>query len=102
MLIDRMERMPWPWIRRHGLTVRWLDGWNSVLDRALDELPDSKDCPQELLAALVRNPSRARKCVALVARGGRPVAVVALRRTGIHEAPLPAIQSRDARLGHGV
>ena len=83
MVIDRIERLPWPLVRRHGLTVRWFDRWNSALDRALHELPQSTECPHELLISLMRHPSRARKCVALVTKGGQPVAVIALRSTGL-------------------
>jgi GNAT superfamily N-acetyltransferase len=82
-VIDKIERLPWPWIKRHGLTVRWFDTWDSSLEGALKELPDSKDCPHELLKAIMRNPSGAKKCAALVTRGDRPAAVIALRRAGI-------------------
>jgi GNAT superfamily N-acetyltransferase len=81
-LIDRIERLPLPLIRRHGLSVRWFDTWSPVLDSALATLPESQECPHEMLVALMRNPSRARKCAALVVRGDRPVAIIALRKTG--------------------
>jgi GNAT superfamily N-acetyltransferase len=82
MVIDRIQRLPWPGVRRHGLTVRWFERWTAVLDHALDQLPESTDCPHELFAALMRNPTRARKCAALVSSAGRPVAVIGLRKSG--------------------
>jgi hypothetical protein len=81
-VIDKIERLPWPWMKRHGLTVRWFEKWDPVLDRALAEFPESPECTHEMLVALVQNQSRAPKCVALVARSGRPVAIIALRKTG--------------------
>src|SRR5579859_3027954 len=80
--IDRAERWPWPWVPRGGLSVRWFDRWTPVLERALVELPESPECSHEFFEALVRNPSGARKCVALVSEAERPVAVIGLRRIG--------------------
>lgn len=79
----RADRLYLPWVRRHGLQVGWFDEWAPALDHALADLPDSKECSREFFAALMRNPSRARKCTALVTEADRPVAVIGLRRTGI-------------------
>ena len=80
---DRIERLPWPWVRGNGLAVRWFNGWTTALDEALEELPESAECPHELLISLMRNPSSARKCAALVTKDNRPVALIALRRIGV-------------------
>ena len=80
--IDLFERFNWPWVPKHGLTVRWFDEWSPVLEKGLRELPESTECPRSMLAALMKNPSRARKCAALVTEGDRPVAVIVLRRIG--------------------
>jgi GNAT superfamily N-acetyltransferase len=82
-MIDRLERLPWPWVRRHGLTVQWFDRWDSNLDRALEQWPDAADCPRELLTAMMRNPAGAERCAALVMRGDSPAALIALRKTGL-------------------
>lgn len=79
---ERMERVPWPWLQRRGLKVRWFDRWDSALGLALAELPDSSECSREMFAALLTNPSAARKCAAAVFQNDRPVAVIGLRKTG--------------------
>jgi hypothetical protein len=82
-VIDRIARLRWPWVRRHGLTVRWFDRWSAALDNALADLPESSECSHEMLVALMGHPSRARKCAALVTKRERPVAIIGLRNTGL-------------------
>jgi hypothetical protein len=65
---------------RHGFTVAWFDSWHPVLDEALQVLPEMANCPHELFRGLCQNPSPVRKKMALVSRGGDPVAVAGLRR----------------------
>jgi GNAT superfamily N-acetyltransferase len=69
-------------VRRHGLKIRWFNEWTAVLGRALEQLPESTECPHELFVAIMQNPSRARKSIALVTEGDQPVAVIGLRSTG--------------------
>lgn len=79
-LADWLDRVPAPWVSRHGFTVRWFDTWHPVLDEALRELPEMESCPHELFRQLCQNPSPVRKKVALISRHGDPVAVAGLRR----------------------
>ena len=81
--LDRIEHLPWPGVHRHGLKIRWFDEWTAVLSKALEQLPKSTECPDELFVAIMRNPSRARKWIALVTEGDRPVALIGLRSTGL-------------------
>jgi hypothetical protein len=67
-----------------NLEVRWFDAWDSVLDQALRELPEMRNCPHELFRLLMTSPSPVEKRSALVCDRGRPVAVVGLRRRMWH------------------
>ncbi len=71
-----------------GVYVGWFDRWYDVLDNALFELPEMKDCPHELFRLVVQNPSSTRKRVALVMDRDRPLAVVGLREKGRYWVPV--------------
>jgi hypothetical protein len=81
--IDRLERLPWPWVPKYGLKIHWFDEWTPVLEQALEQLPESTECSHEMLISLMRHPSRTRKCAALVTEGRRPVALIGLRAAGL-------------------
>ncbi|HEY6202668.1 MAG TPA: hypothetical protein VI056_06460 [Candidatus Limnocylindria bacterium] len=79
-LTELLERLPVPWLDRQGLAVEWFEPWDLSLESALRSLPESLTSPHELLGLLMRNVTTGRKRTALVTRGGRPVAVLGLRR----------------------
>ena len=70
-----------------GLHVAWFDGWCTVLDNALRELPEMENCPHELFRSTMQSPSSTRKRTALVTEGDGAVAVVGLRQEGKHWVP---------------
>lgn len=65
---------------RQGLRVSWRRSWDDELHAALQELPESPDCPHELYRLLIENPSGAPKRIALVFRGNECVAVAGVRQ----------------------
>jgi hypothetical protein len=79
-LSELLERLPAPWLDRRGLAVEWFEPWDGGLESALRSLPESATSPHELLGLLMRNATPGHKRTALVTRGGRPVAVLGLRR----------------------
>ncbi|HEY6203805.1 MAG TPA: GNAT family N-acetyltransferase [Candidatus Limnocylindria bacterium] len=86
--LDLIERLSIPWADRHGLSLRWFDRWESVLDDALAHLPQSEQCPHELLRQLMNNPTQAAKRTALITEQDRPVAVLGLRRRKMFWEPV--------------
>jgi len=84
---DVWGRLVEPRLNR-GLHVAWYDGWCTVLDNALRELPEMENCPHELFRLTMQSPSSTRKRTALVTEGDGAVAVVGLRQEGKHWVPL--------------
>ena len=83
---DVWGRLVEPRLNR-GLHVAWFDGWSTVLDNALRELPEMENCPHELFRSTMQSPSSTRKRTALVTEGDGAVAVVGLRQEGKHWVP---------------
>jgi hypothetical protein len=70
--------------RSRALTARWLSRWEPAIADAVSALPDLGGCPRELyLTMLEINHRVAGGRTAIVERGGRPIAVIALQRTGM-------------------
>ncbi|MFN8558312.1 MAG: GNAT family N-acetyltransferase [Dehalococcoidia bacterium] len=68
--------------------MQWFEPWHSLLDDALQEVPEMETCPHELFRRLMLNPSHGTKRAALITDGGRPVAVAGLRRERWHWEPV--------------
>lgn len=73
----------------NGLTATWFDGWNSMLNEALQGLPEMDACPHELFRRLIQNPGSAPKKITLITKRGTAVAVVPLRQLGRWNYEIP-------------
>ena len=74
--------------RSDEVALRWFDHWTPECDASYEELGGNSWLPSTLLSEMLANQSVHRKGVALLARGGRPWALVPLRLAGAFWEPL--------------
>ena len=71
-----------------NLHVVWFKDWHAAIEEALKSLPESDNCPHELLKKLMEVPGTTPKRTALVTENGVPKAVAVLRQRGHHWEPV--------------